>query len=350
MDRGDGEKGGRSVGRPTLKDVAAIAKVDPSLVSRVVNDDRRLTIPEETRERVLAAVEKVGYRKNLVAQGLRTGRTGLAGYVVPDLSNPSYWPIIEGARERALVHGYTILVATVPDERGSVAAFRSLLDEGRVDGLLVASAIVGDDSTAALLEGGGPVVVVNRRVEGAASAVIPDDETASRLAVQHLTELGHRDCAILTGPPELETTVRRRAAFDEAMRSAGLPPPLAISVAGWTAADGQEGAAQLLESERPLTAVYAAAGLLHVGLLKATAEAGVSIPGDLSVIALNDTPLNEFTSPPVTAIRMPLRQLGAVAFDVLLDLLSGRPRERTQIVSDPAPELVVRGSTAYSNV
>jgi LacI family transcriptional regulator len=333
--------------RPTLKDVAAVAKVDPSLVSRVVNDDRRLAIPEETRARVLAAIEEVGYRKNLVAHGLRTGRTGLIGYVVPDLSNPSYWPIINGARERARELGYTILVASQPDEPGSATAYRRLLDEGRVDGLLLASGIIGDEGTAEMFESsGGPVVVVNRRVPGAAAAVIPDDEAASRLAVSHLAELGHRNCAIVTGPPQLETTVRRREAFDEAMKEAGLPPALAVAAPGWTAADGRAVAPAVLDAG--VSAVFATAGQVHVGLMTAAAAAGFAIPERLSVIALNDTPLNEFTTPPTTAIRMPLAQLGAAAVDLLLARLRGESEDVPEIVGDPPPELILRDSTTQS--
>jgi len=331
--------------RPTLKDVAAIAKVDPSLVSRVVNDDRRLPVSDATRKRVMAAIEQVGYRKNLAAQGLRTGRTGLLGYVVPDLGNPSYWQIIEGAKQRAAREGYTLLITTAPTEQSSATAFRELLDEGRVDGLLVASGILGDDSTAELLAGSGPVVVVNRRVPGATCAVVPDDEAASRLAASYLSGLGHRRCAILTGPPELETTIRRRKAFNGALKAAGLPRALAVSAPGWTAPDGFAAAEEVFASKRKVTAVYSTAGLVHVGLMTAAAARGIAIPEQLSVIALNDSPLNEFTAPPTTAIRMPLDRVGAAAVDLLLRRMKGETIRSTEVVTEPAPELVERNST-----
>ena len=332
--------------RPTLKDVAALAKVDASLVSRVLNNDARLVITAETRDRVLKAVKAIGYRKNLVAQGLKTGRTQLLGYIVPDLHNPSYSQIIAGAQRRAAEDDYTVLIANLPGGRTSATAFRRLLDEGRVDGLLVASAIIGDVNTESLLAGGGPVVVVNRLVPGAACAVVPDDAAAGRVAAKYLVELGHRHCAIVTGPPELETSDRRRAAFESAISEAGLPKVFAIRAPGWDAAAGWTAAQQLFAAKRRITAVYATAGLVHVGLLAAAAERGIAVPDELSVIALNDNELNQFTSPPTTAIKMPLEQLGAVAVDLLLRRVSGEVTPATMVVTEPSPELVIRGSVA----
>jgi LacI family transcriptional regulator len=331
--------------RPTLKDVALVAGVDPSLVSRVINGDDRVAIREETRERILEAIRSVGYRKNMVAQGLRMGRTGLLAYIVPDLTTPSYPAIIEGAEKRARKNGYTVLVATQPDAAGSATEFRRLLDEGRVDGLLLASGVIGDANTGALVAGGGPLVVVNRLVEGASCGVIPDDAAASALAAEHLVELGHRACAIVTGPSELDTTSRRSSGFTSALTAAGISGVQTVTAKAWSPEAGYDAARRLRDlSERP-TAIFSAAGLLHVGLLAGLAEAGIDVPGQMSVIALHDPEINRYTSPPMTAVSMPLEEVGAEAVELLLRILDGKPTPATKVVSKPKPKLIRRGST-----
>lgn len=329
--------------RPTLKDVAAMANVDPSLVSRVVNGDERVRMAPETRARILAAIEQVGYRKNFNARGLRTGSTGLIACVVPDLATPSYTLTIAGARERAREAGYGLLIVTAPQGEGDVAEFRRLLDEQRVDGLLVGSGVLGDRETA-IQTRGEPIVVFNRLVQGAEFAVVVDDEHASRVAAWYLARRGHKRCAMLVAPSALETTKRRHRGFAAGLKERGCPPPRVVNAEGWSPMAGRE-ASKLLFSLRPRpSAVYAASGLLHFGLLAAASANGVDVPGDLSVIALNDSELNEFTTPPVTAVRLPLEQQGAAAVDLLLQRIEGKAKPTTKVIRRPAPKVIERQS------
>ena len=334
------------VARPTLKDVAAIAGVDPSLVSRVVNGDSRVKLRDETRERIIAAIKETGYRKNMVAQGLRVGQTGIIAYIVPDLTTPSYPAIIDGAKRRAAEAGYTVLVATQPEAASSRVDFRRLLDEGRVDGLLLASGVIGDANSSALVAGSGPFVVVNRLIDGAPCAVIPDDGAAAERAAKHLLQLGHRRCAIVTGPADLDTTRRRSAGFRTALRERGVASASVITAKAWNPEAGWEAARDLLALRRRPTAVFSAAGTLHVGLLSALAEAGVAVPAEMSVIALHDFEINRYTSPPTTAVAMPLEQVGAEALDLLLRILAGKKTPATKVIRRPLPKLVRRASTA----
>jgi len=331
--------------RPTLKDVAEVAGVHPSLVSRVINGDDRIALREETRERILAAVETVGYRKNMMAQALKMGRTGLIAYVVPDLTTPSYPAILDGAKRRAAEAGYTLLVATQPEALRSSVELRRLLDEGRVDGLLVASGVVGDVNTGSIVSGGGPVVVVNRLVEGAPYAVIPDDEAASAVAARHFAQLGHRHCAIITGPGDLDTTRRRSGGFAAGLKAAGLPKAMVVTAKGWNPEAGWDVTKQIL-ADRRITGVYCAAGLLHVGLLSALSEAGVGVPEEVSVITLHDSEINRYTQPPTTAVSMPLEEVGVAAVEMLLARLANKKTPATKIVRRPASKVIKRGSTA----
>jgi LacI family transcriptional regulator len=336
--------GGGAPRRTTLKDVALIAGVDPSLVSRVINGDERLKITPETHERVLAAVERAGYTKNLVARGLRIRKTGLIACVVPDLTTPSYAETVAGAQKQARAAGYSLLVVPAPDDAGSASEYRRLLDEQRVDGLIVGSGVLGDRQVAGLAEATGPIVVFNRLVEGAECAVVVDDEAASRLAARHLRGLGHSRCAILAGPEDLETTQRRWRGFDDGLREGGGRSPTLICSAGWDAAAGYDAARELFAIRPRPTAVYSASGVLHIGLLAAAAEQQVDVPGEMSVIAFNDSQLNRFTTPPVTAIKMPLAHLGATAVNLLMDRIAGRRTPSVRVIRRPGPKLIVRAS------
>jgi LacI family transcriptional regulator len=331
--------------RPTLKDVAEVAGVHPSLVSRVVNGDDRVALRAETRDRILAAIDSVGYRKNMMAQALKMGSTGLIAYVVPDLTTPTYSVLIDGAKRRASEAGYTLLVATHPAAERSSTDLRRLLDEGRVDGLLVGSGVIGDAASGGMLAGGGPVVVVNRLIDGAPCAVIPDDGAASAVAARHLAELGHRRCAIVTGPSDLDTTRRRSAGFATALKEAGLPKPLVVTAHGVGPEAGSAAAVELTTNPE-ITGVFSAAGLLHVGLLPALSDAGVRVPADVSVVALHESEINRFTQPPTTTVSMPLELVGATAVDLLLARLANKKTPATKVVRRPAPHLIRRGSTA----
>jgi LacI family transcriptional regulator, galactose operon repressor len=330
--------------RPTLKDVAAIASVDPSLVSRVVNGDERVRMTPETRARILDAIEQVGYRKNLNARGLRTGSTGLIACVVPDLATPSYTLTIEGAQERAREAGYELLIVTASQHEGDVAEFRRLLDEQRVDGLLVGSGVLGDRETALQTRGAAPIVVFNRLVERAEYGVVVDDEQASRVAAWYLARHGHKRCAMLVAPNALETTKRRYRGFSAGLKERGCQAPRVVNAQGWSPMAGREASKELFSLRPQPSAVYSASGLLHFGLLSAASAQGITVPDDLSVIALNDSELNEFTSPPVTAVRLPLEQQGAAAVDLLIQRIEGKAKPAVKVIRKPAPKVIERDS------
>lgn len=341
---------GNRKSQPTLKDVAALANVDTSVVSRVINGDKRLRISDETRERVFEAIRQAGYRKNLVALGLRTGRTGMIACVVPDLTTPSYAPIVDAAQARAHEEGYTLLVVTASPGNDSAGEFRRLLDERRVDGLLVGSGVIGDEGTADLIRGAGPIVVFNRLVEGAECSVVLDEEAAARRAARYLVRLGHKRCALLAGPPELETTQRRWRSFSDALAEQGCPPPNLFCAEQWTAAAGWQAAQELFAAPERATAVYAASGLLHIGLIVAASERGIGVPDELSVIAHHDSEANRFATPPVTAFQLPLGELGATAAALLLRRIRGETTPAVKVIRRPAPVLIERGSvSAYPN-
>lgn len=327
----------------TLRDVATLASVDPSVVSRVISSDPRLAITPATRRRVERAIAKLQYQPNAQARGLRLRRTWTVGFVVPDIGNPVYAQIVHGAQLRAEEAGYALAVGSPRDGRGVDLTFARLLREHRFDGLLVASSRLEDSRMVALTDSGAPVVVVNRRVTGIDSSVVLDDAAGARLATGHLIDLGHRAIAHIAGPRGIDTSVRRRDGFDAAMGLGGLDNLQVVTAAGYPPEAGYDAMCRLLRERKRPTAVFAASIMLAVGAIRAAREAGLRIPKDISIVTLHDVPLAEFTEPPMTTVRMPLKELGAAAVDMVLARIDGKPSESEMLPT--AAQLIVRAST-----
>lgn len=311
--------------RPTLKDVAALAGVDASLVSRVVSGDSALSIPDSTRKRVLDAVAEVGYRPSAAARSLRTQRLSTLGLIIPDLTNPVYAPIVAGAQEAASSAGYALLLAsdTEGPAREAARALARMLAEDRVDGLLVASGTPNSDLLGLLGEIGKPSVLVNRAITGIPSVTV-DDETGARMATQHLLDHGHQHLLHLAGPRGLDTTDRRRTGFSSAVRgSQGAHAEATVHAKSWGAEDGYSAGLELLAKRGNATAIFVANVTLAIGLYRAAHESGVVIPRDLSVVALHDYDLAAMLVPSLTTVAMPLHELGGAAVRQLLNALDG---------------------------
>jgi LacI family transcriptional regulator len=327
----------------TLNDVALLAGVDRSVVSRVVNDDPRLNVRPETRKRVRETIEKLGYRPNAAARSLRTARAYMFGLLIPDFANPVYAEIIKGAERAAGTLGYGLMTASSAGVRLGLEHYLDLLGQGRVDGLLFAGEESGHE-LAQLRTSQVPWVLVNRTLAGSQRYVILDDERGSELAVEHLVELGHRRIAHLAGPAGADTGRRRLAGYLAAMHHAGLEVgPHSIEHADYTPAGGAAALDRLLAAPAPPTAVFVANVASAVGALHAVHARGLAVPADLSVVAIHDMPLASHLVPALTTVRMPLEELGRRA----LELLATRGPEDpiTEIVTEPV-ELVVRDSTA----
>lgn len=282
-----------------------------------------------------------------MARGLRMSRTWTIGLVVPALRNPMYTHIIRGAQTRAVKAGYGLILGSQVETQNE-ETFGRLLSQGRVDGLLVASASLNDAFIRSIVDAeAGPVVLVNRHIEGLDSSALVDDVAGSRLATDHLIQLGHHDIAILVGPSDIDTSIRRLQGFEDAMRAAGIEDATVVHAGGWDASDGYRAAEQVLSESAGITAMFASTMMLGVGALRAIHEAGLHIPAEMSVICLHDDEMLEYTIPPLTTIRMRLEELGAAAFDQLMARIEGRPGE--VVVVPGEGELVERDSVAPPN-
>lgn len=336
-----------------LKDVARLAGVDPSTVSRVLRADPSQAVRPETRARILEAAQSLRYRPNALARGLRTRRTDTIGLVMPDLGNLGFAEVTHGIQTAAAQAGRLVLLieANSLGDGGDHTLdaehkYEQLIGDGRVDGLIVAFATLDDRLVAHLAERGIPLVLANRRTAGVHGSVVVDDERGSRLAIEHLVGLGHRRVGYVGLAAETDTARRREQGYHAAMDQAGIRVEPYWMVAGLATIAGGHAAVDPIvrqpASTRP-TALFVASLLGAVGVIGHLRAAGLGVPDDISVIAFNDHELAEHLDPPLTTVWMPNLRMGQEAVRMLVSALDGAPAGDVMI--DEEPRIVVRGST-----
>jgi LacI family transcriptional regulator len=332
--------------RPTLRDVARRAGVNPATASRALNPALPGRIAAPTERRVREAAEALGYRPDPVARSLRTRRSGFVGIVVPDLTNPVIPPIVRGIEGVLWTAGIACLLADTDNDVEREAALVDELLARRCEGLIVSTATRTSRTVNDLAGGDVPTILVTRNIDaGSLPLVAGDDAAGVEAAVVHLAELGHRRIAHVTGPLSLSTTITRRDAFEATVERLGVSASArVIHGEAFTTAAGEETAAELLGSGDRYTAILAGNDLIALGCLRALADAGLRCPEDVSLIGHNDTPMVASLEPPLTTVAIPQAEIGARAASMLLDGLDGREVAHGPVLLPT--ELIVRGSTA----
>jgi LacI family transcriptional regulator len=323
-----------------LDDVARVAGVHLSTVSRVINGSGDVAVRPETRQRILDAARELQYRPNAMARGLKLATTGTLGLLVPSLRNPVNSPIVRGAFDRAWARDFVLVLAEDTGE-GAADAYARLVEERRIDGVLIQSARLGSAHLEAFASGPVPCVFMDRRDPESGRNVFMRDDEAGRMVAAHFLELGHRSLAHLGGPVDLDTVLRRCDGFVERAREAGVDP--LVLPAGLSEEDGHRAMLALLAHEPAPTAVYIANINQALGAVAAVRTSGLGVPAQLSLVCHDDDPVCDFLDAPLSAVRMPLQELGASAVDALIDQIGGAPGR--DIVVETPPELVLRLST-----
>lgn len=330
-----------------MKQVAELAGVHASTVSRALNPATRSMVVPSQVARVLKAAKKLGYRLDPVAASLRTGRSNLIGVIVPDLATSVFQPILAGATRRLLAAGFSTLVAYVssdPDEQVDLVAG---LIARRIDGLIVATASNDDPLVAFCLSERLPLVLVNRSERTTrVSAVVSDDLLAMQLSVGHLVELGHRKLGHLAGPSQFSTGSLRRKGFSQALVTHHLDPSDAVieTATAYTREQGAAATRRLLTKDPDITGIVAANDLLALGAYDALRDSNLACPRDISIVGHNDMPLVDLVEPGLTTIRIDHEEMGRQAADLLQQALKEEGGAIRNVVLPPS--LVVRGSTA----
>jgi LacI family transcriptional regulator len=323
----------------TLKDIATAIGVDISTASKVVNGGG-ISVRPETRKAILDEAARLNYRPHALARNLRTRRTGAIGVLLPDLTNPIYAATIRGAVRRAEELGYVTLVAEAQDDAASASIYSKLVAERRIDGFIIAVA-AKRDLIAAIDAQPVPHVFVNRRASIGRSVTV-DDEAAARLAARTLIEAGHKRLGFIGDSDEMDTARRRRAGFFGEAKKAGLPE-VVDAVEPYSRRGGFDACLKLLAAKPRPTGIFASNLLVGISALAAARSVGVRVPEDLSMVTLDFEDAN-YSAPPLTAIAMPLDEMGTLAVEELHAMIEGR--EPKDVVVDVAPTLISRASVA----
>ncbi|MFJ8504752.1 LacI family DNA-binding transcriptional regulator [Streptomyces avermitilis] len=330
-----------------LADIAAQAGVSKATVSRVLNGARG--VATDTRASVLSALDVLGYERPL---RLRQRRADLVGLITPELDNPIFPAFAQVIGQALTRQGYTPVLATQTPGGSTEDELSEMLVSRGVSGIIFVSGLHADTTADTqrydrLRAQEVPFVLINGfSSKITAPFVSPDDRAAMRLAVTHLTELGHTRIGLALGPKRFVPVQRKIEGFQAGMREQlGLSAEESRELVRhslYTLEGGQAAAAALIG--QGCTAVVCASDMMALGAVRAARQQGLDVPKDVSVIGFDDSPLIAFTDPPLTTIRQPVRSMGQVAVNALLEEIAGTPAPHTEFVF--LPELVVRGSTA----
>jgi len=324
----------------SIKDVALRARVSIASVSRVMNGQP--TVREETRTRVLAAVQSLNYVPHVGARSLITQKTNVVGVLLPDLHGEFFSELIRGLDGLARDRKRQLLLSSVHGAADEVAAALRAL-RGKVDGLVVMSPHVDAELLGRNLPSALPIVLLNSPAEGiGCSTFTIDSYRGARAATRHLAARGHRRIAHLAGPEGNWDAEQRLRGYRDEMKRSRPGVRLEILPGDFTQAAGYEAGRKLAAFQERPDAVFAANDTLAIGCLVAFREAGVRVPEDVAVVGFDDIPLASLVSPALTTVRVHISELGRSAMEHLLAHLQDKGTK--PVARRLVPELVVRQS------
>ena len=307
---------------PTIRDVAKKAGVATTTVSRVLNNSGYVSVA--TRARVEAAIQELGYVPNRVARSLRLKRTNTLALVVTDITNPFWTTIVRGVEDAANEAGFTVVLCNTDESPAKQDAYLQVLLQKRVDGILLAPVRSMAEPVAVIQRQGVLVVVLDRRVPGAAVDVVRcDSEGGAYQLVRCLLDLGHRRIGMLTGPEDVSTSVDRVVGYRRALREAGLGEADEwVRYGHFTIDSGAQGAYEMLDLHSRPTALFAANNFIATGALRVLREAGLDVPGDVSLVTFDELPCDPSSTPFLTVADQPGYEMGQQATELLIARLS----------------------------
>lgn len=345
-------KGKREGGkRVTLKQVAAALDLSPTTVSLVLNRSPAAdSIPPATHQRVFEAAERLGYRPDFVARSLRSRRSLSIGVLVPEIGDAYASDVLSGVENRLLSEGYFYLIASHRSRSERIQEHLQLLKDRLVEGfILVATPLEEPPGVPA-------VAIAGHNTLHQVTNVVIDHDRAATLALSHLASLGHQRIAFFKGPAHSADTETRWQAILAAAGNMGLEvtPELTLQLGGSGVGDrlpaqqayekGHALGQRLLGAGVPFTALFAFNDVSAIGAMRAFLDAGLDVPGQISVVGFDDINAAAFQNPSLTTVRQPLDQMGEMAAGILLDHLSSNGGAADGLVTIE-PELVIRGST-----
>jgi DNA-binding LacI/PurR family transcriptional regulator len=329
--------------KASIKDIARLARVSHSTVSRALSGSRQVS--PETADRIRKIAEQAGYRASAAARSLVMGHSKTIGVVVTSIADPFVAEVVRGIEDTSEERGYSVFLAdSNADPDREVRVVRSF-EERRVDGIIIPSSRVGARYLPLMDRMHVPVVLVNNQHPSEfAHAVLIDNVQASLDAVRHLIELGHRSIAYLGDRCGQQSDTERFAGYRKALDEAGMQvDPELVTRGDGKPAGGELAMAELLALPKRPTAVFCYNDMSALGAMRQIRTLGLKVPEDISVVGFDDLYFSQYLEPPLTTVRQPMRQMGRMAMETLLDIFVGPHTTHNLKVEG---QLIVRKSTA----
>jgi LacI family transcriptional regulator len=333
--------------RVTSRDIAREAGVSQSTVSRALRGDPR--VAESTRQHIYEVARGRHYAPNLAARSLTTKRASTIAVVVTDIRNPFYPELVDVLHDEFQLGGYRMILLDESSDPHTEAGLTPLLHGGAVDGVAFISAMVASQAPTLLTGRGLPVVLLNREVldvEADVDRVVSDNHSGGARAAEHLYDLGHRRIGFISGPSDTSTARLRTQGFCEALARLGCPLDGELRREGsYTHQGGYQWCMDLLELQRPPTAVFCGNDVIAFGALDAAKQRGVAVPDALSIVGYDDIEMSAWQTFALTTIRQPLPQMAKAAARLLVERIEAVERRPAERYVFPAG-LVARATTA----
>jgi len=331
----------------TLEEIAELAGVSRSTVSRVING--RASVRDEVREHVLQVIRETGYQPYAAARSLVTRRTHIIGVIIPEavttlFTDPFFPLLLCGVTETCNAHNYYLMLSLFNGPADRKEMYRRIVHSGHLDGVIVASTRLDDPLVPQLLQDGVPFVLVGRHPDERVNYVDVDNVSAARMAVEFLIRLGHQRIATISGPLTTAHGQDRLAGYRQALEAHRFPVEEDLIAEGdFTEGSGSRGVQRLLSASP--TAIFVASDMMAIGALKALRQAGLRVPEDIALVGFDDVPIATAVEPALTTVRQPIGRLGSMAADLLLNLLENSSDAQASVHRIVLPaELVVRNS------
>ena len=340
-----------------IKDVAKHANVSISTVSNVLNGTKAVSKP--LREQVLRAVEELNYEENMVARGLKSGRTNTIAVIVSSITSVFFPPLLKSIQTAADQKGYTVSVFGTSGDIRREKEYIQMLKSQWIDGILLSSCVDPTDQNMAgyidslsTLQINGhsvPLVCLESTVGKKLDAVVVDDKEGLRTAVKHLISLGRRNIAYIAAPTSYSMGRSRRSGFLSALKEHQIPCNHRLIIEGdYSPISGYRCMQALLNTGEPIDAVAAGNDQMAIGAMRAILDAGYHIPDNIAVIGYNDNFPASLVQPSLSTIRVPKEEMGQLAFDLFLRRSQNPGASR--ILTTLNSQLIVRNSTVSSTV
>jgi len=333
----------------TIKEIAKLAGVSRSTVSRVLNDD--VNVSDQTRVKVQTIINKTGYQPSPVARSLISGRTQVLGLVVPMVvsslfRDPFFSILAQGISSTCTLNNYTLMLWLI-EPHSEQRSYDNILNNRLIDGLIVSSSKIGDRLIERLIEKKTPLVQVGRNDCPDISSVDADNIHGAMQAVNHLVSIGRRQIATITGQMELYSGVDRLAGYKRGLAESSLPIlDERIAFGNFTEESGYN-QTKLLLAKSKFDGLFVASDSMAFSAIQALLEAGLRVPEDVAVVGFDDIPAAAHNQIPLTTVRQPIQKMGSIAAQTLIDQLEQKDTSTARRIILPT-ELVIRDSTKKS--